>query len=107
MLWLTNRSDFLVLFLVDLSEWSDPDGWLEAVYLLCRVYRDMDDPLEALKSFRRALEVGEGSRRYDILGRVYEQQFSVYYYQDLYPEALDAVNASDKCYLMQKGSVVK
>ncbi len=104
-LWITHRSDSLALSVVDFYDGRDPDRSLEAYYLLGRVYRDMDDPLEALKSFRRALEVGEGSRRYDILGRVYEQQFYVYYYQDLYPEALDAVNASYKCYRMQKDSV--
>lgn len=104
-LWITYRSDSLALAVAGYYDGRDADRSLEAYYLLGRVYRDMGDPLEALKAFRKALEAGEGSRRYDILGRVYEQQFYVYYYQSLFPEALDAIDASYRCYRAQKDSI--
>lgn len=98
-------SDSVMLRVVDYYQGRDPEKAQWAYYLLGRVYRDIDDPLEASKAFRRALKAFPESPRHDLLGRIYEQLFYLYSYQNAFPEALEMVNNSYQHYKIHNDSV--
>ena len=78
---------------------------LEAYYMLGRIYRDLDEPLEALKAFQEAADLGKKTQQYDLLGRVYEQKMYVFSYQNLLAEASEMANKSYDYYCMQKDTI--
>lgn len=98
-------SDSVMLRVVAYYQGRDPEKLQWAYYLLGRVYRDMGDSQEAAKAFRRALEADPESRQHGLLGRIYEQLFYLYSYQNAFPEALEMVNNSYQNYKIHNDSI--
>ena len=98
-------SDSVMLRVVAYYQGRDPEKLQWAYYLLGRVYRDLGDSQEAAKAFRRALEADPKGRRHDLLGRIYEQLFYLYSYQNAFPEALEMVNNSYQNYKIHNDSI--
>ena len=90
-LYLTPTSDTILKQVVRFYEsYDDADKRMEAYYYLGSVYRDMKDAPRAITAFQRAVEAGKNSRKYDILGRIYEQTGTLFAYQSLYEDAMTA-----------------
>ena len=100
-----HRSDSVMLRVVAYYQGRDPEKLQWAYYLLGRVYRDLGDSQEAAKAFRKALEADPKGQRHDLLGRIYEQLFYLYSYQNAFPEALEMVNNSYQNYKIHNDSI--
>ena len=105
-LYVRQTSDSLIKSIVIYyNKQGDATKRLEAYYMLGRIYRDLDEPLEALKAFQEAADLGEKTQQYDLLGRVYEQKMYVFSYQNLLAEASEMANKSYDYYCMQKDTI--
>ena len=98
-LYIDQTSDSLIMRIVAYYDrHGDADKRLEAYYMLGRVYRTLGDAPRSLRAFQTALEIGEGSARWPLLGRIHEQMNYLFAYQELYPEALRSIEASLRIY---------
>ena len=98
-LYIDQTSDSLVTRIVAYYDrHGDADKRLEAYYMLGRVYRTLGDAPRSLRAFQTALEIGEGSARWPLLGRIHEQMNYLFAYQELYPEAMRSADASLRIY---------
>ena len=105
-LYVRQTSDSLIKSIVTYyNKQGDAAKRLEAYYMLGRIYRDLDEPLEALKAFQEAADLGKKTQQYDLLGRVYEQKMYVFSYQNLLAEASEMANKSYEYYCMQKDTI--
>lgn len=105
-LYVRQTSDSLIKSIVTYyNKQGDTAKRLEAYYMLGRIYRDLDEPLEALKAFQEAADLGKKTQQYDLLGRVYEQKMYVFSYQNLLAEASEMANKSYDYYCMQKDTI--
>lgn len=105
-LYVRQTSDSLIKSIVAYyNKQGDAAKRLEAYYMLGRIYRDLDEPLEALKAFQEAADLGKKTQQYDLLGRVYEQKMYVFSYQNLLAEASEMANKSYDYYCMQKDTI--
>lgn len=105
-LYVRQTSDSLIKSIVAYyNKQGDAAKRLEAYYMLGRIYRDLDEPLEALKAFQEAADLGKKAQQYDLLGRVYEQKMYVFSYQNLLAEASEMANKSYDYYCMQKDTI--
>ena len=105
-LYVRQTSDSLIKSIVTYyNKQGDTAKRLEAYYMLGRIYRDLDEPLEALKAFQEAADLGKKAQQYDLLGRVYEQKMYVFSYQNLLAEASEMANKSYDYYCMQKDTI--
>lgn len=105
-LYVRQTSDSLIKSIVTYyNKQGDAAKRLEAYYMLGRIYRDLDEPLEALKAFQEAADLGKKTQQYDLLGRVYEQKMYVFSYQNLLAEASEMANKSYDYYCMQKDTI--
>lgn len=95
-LYITHTSDSLIKAITHFYEhFGNADKLMEAYHYLGSVYRDMNDAPQAVEAFQRAVDVGKESKRYDILGRIYEQMGTLFYHQAMYNEAMAAYKASN------------
>lgn len=62
------------------------------------MYRTLGDAPRSLRAFQTALEIGEGSARWPLLGRIHEQMNYLFAYQELYPEAMRSIDAGLRIY---------
>lgn len=93
--YIPHTSDSLMQEVVHFYEsYDDNEKLMEAYYYLGSVYRDMKDAPRAIAAFQQAADVGKGSERYDILGRIYEQMGTLLAYQSLYEDALKVYKIS-------------
>lgn len=98
-LYIDQTSDSLITRIVAYYDrHGDADKRLEAYYMLGRVYRTLGDAPRSLRAFQTALEIGEGSARWPLLGRIHEQMNYLFAYQELYPEALRSIEAGLRIY---------
>lgn len=105
-LYITHTSDSLIKEVVRFYEsYGDADKQMEAYYYLGSVYRDMKDAPRAITAFQQAVEAGKNSRRYDILGHIYEQTGTLFAYQSLYEDAMKAYKRSYSYYQSQRDEV--
>ena len=103
-LYIPHESDSLIKSIVQYYEdYGTPDQLMEAYYYLGSTYRDMGDAPRAVRAFQDAADIGKDSKRYDILGRVYEQMGYRLAYQGLYDEALEAYRKSYEYKMYDKG----
>ena len=73
-LYIPHESDSLIKSIVQYYEgYGTPDQLMEAYYYLGSAYRDMGDAPRAVRAFQDAADIGKDSKRYDILGRVYDR----------------------------------
>ena len=98
-------SDSVMLRVVAYYQGRDPEKLQWAYYLLGRIYRVMGDSPRALKAFQQALDAFPESHQYDLLGRIYEQQFYIFSYQNLDSLALEAVKNSYRIYKIHNDSL--
>lgn len=69
----------------------------EACYYAGRVYRDLGDAPQALDYFERSLEAMRQQENLKVKSKVYAQKGTLFLYQDMYPEALQAFRGSFRC----------
>ena len=98
-LYIDQTSDSLIARIVAYYDrHGDADKRLEAYYILGRVYRTLGDAPRSLRAFQTALEIGEGSACWPLLGRIHEQMNYLFAYQELYPEAMRSIDAGLRIY---------
>lgn len=88
-MYVRHTSDSLIKRITAFYEaYGDRDKLLESYYYMGRVYRDLNDAPEALKYFQKALDVAGGTKKYRLLSNVYSQMGTLYFYQNVYENAI-------------------
>lgn len=89
--YIPHASDSLILQIVHYYENKEDKKHLpEAYYYAGRICRDLGDAPQALDYFQKAIEVLEEGTDYRLFGRIYSQMGTLYMYQDIYDEAIEA-----------------
>lgn len=105
-LYIPHTSDSLIKQVAHFYEsYGDADKLMEAYYYLGIVYWEMKDAPRAILAYQKAMESGKNSLRYDILGRIYEQTGTLFAYQSLYEDALEAYKQSFVYYWQQEEEI--
>ena len=87
--YIPHSSDSLILPVVEYYEQGgDPNYLGEAYYYAGRVYRDLNDAPLALAYFQKGLDASKQSKGKWVSSVLYAQMGEIYFYQSLYPEAL-------------------
>ena len=76
---------------------GDPRLLPEAYYYAGRVYRDLGDAPQALDYFEQSLKAMRKHENLEVKNKVYAQMGTLFLYQDMYPEALEAFKQSYRC----------
>ena len=84
---------------------GDPRLLPEAYYYAGRVYRDLGDAPQALDYFEQSLEAMRKHENLEVKNKVYAQMGTLFLYQDMYPEALEAFKQSFRCDVALEDSV--
>ena len=107
-LYTRHISDSLINLIVKFyNEHGDKNKQIEAYYYQGSVYRDMNDAPSALDAFHevisRSKELSSAGKKQsaDLMARTYNQMGTLFAYQGLYDEALQANRESVNCYLAQ------
>ena len=101
-LYMKPQSDSLINRIVAFNdETDDKDKQMLAYYYQGSAYRDMNDAPRALKAFQQVLQLGEGYPPCDLFARTYNQMGTLFAYQGLYDESLEANKQSVQQYLLQ------
>lgn len=101
-LYMKPQSDSLINRIVAFyDETDDKDKQMLAYYYQGSVYRDLNDAPRALKAFQQVLQLGEGYPPCDLFARTYNQMGTLFAYQGLYDESLEANKQSVQQYLLQ------
>ena len=85
--------------------YGDPDKLMLAYYYRGRVCADLNDALQALHFYRKAVEVSGGERQYLLLSNIYSQMGVILEYQNMYEEAISAYQKSYEYTLLSGDSV--
>lgn len=83
---------------------TDRDKLMEAYYYRGKVYCDLNDALHALEYFQKAMDVSEGTERYDILFPLYENAGILLTYQHAYEEATPIFQKLSRYAILAKDS---
>ena len=101
-LYMKPTSDSLINRIVAFYDETDvKDKQMLAYYYQGSVYRDLNDAPRALKAFQQVLQLGEGYPPCDLFARTYNQMGTLFAYQGLYDESLEANKQSVQQYLLQ------
>ena len=107
-LYILHTSDSLINLIVKFyDEHGDKNKLIEAYYYQGSVYRDLHDAPSALDAFRevisRSKELSPADKKQsaDLMARTYNQMGTLFAYQGLYDESLQANRKSVNCYLAQ------
>ena len=93
--YMTHTCDSLMKVVTHFYEnYGDANKLMESYYYLASVYRDMKDTPRAIKALQHSADAGENSKRYDLLGQIYENMGVLLAYQSLYDEAMVAAKKS-------------
>ena len=104
-LYITHTSDSLINHIVEFYEnYEDKDRLMMAYYYQGSTYRDMNDAPRALKAFHQALDAGKYTENLTLLGQIYGQMGTLFSYQKLYDEALEAIRKALELYTLQEDS---
>lgn len=88
--YIPHTTDSLILPVVQYYEQGgDPNYLGEAYYYAGRVYRDLNDAPLALAYFQKGLDATQQNKSQWVSSVLYAQMGEIYYYQSLYPEALE------------------
>ncbi len=113
-LYTRHTSDSLINLIVKFyNKYGDKNKQIEAYYYQGSVYRDMNDAPSALDTFHevisRSKELSSAGKKQsaDLMARTYNQMGTLFAYQGLYDESLQANRESVNCYLAQgkKGKI--
>ena len=100
--YITHTNDSLINHIVSFYEdYDDKERLMLAYYYQGSVYRDLNDAPRALKAFQQVLDLDEGCPPCDLFARTYNQMGTLFAYQSLYDESLEANKQSVQQYLLQ------
>ena len=103
--YITHTSDSLINHIVSFYEdYGDKERLMMAYFYQGSTYRDMNDAPRALKAFHQAIDAGKETKNLTLLGQTYGQMGNLFLYQELYDEALEAMQKSLQYYTIQKDS---
>ena len=101
-LYITHTDDSLINRIVTYYEnYGDKDKLMLAYYYQGSVYRDLNDAPRALKAFQKVFELGEGNPPCDLFARTYNQMGTLFAYQGLYDESLEANKKAAEQFIVQ------
>ena len=101
-LYMKPESDSLINRIVAFyDETDDKDKRMLAYYYQGSVYRDLNDAPRALKAFQQVLQLGEGYPPCDLFARTYNQMGTLFAYQGLYDESLEANKKAAEQFILQ------
>lgn len=101
-LYMKPESDSLINRIVAFyDETDDKDKQMLAYYYQGSVYRDLNDAPRALKAFQQVLQLGEGYPPCDLFARTYNQMGTLFAYQGLYDESLEANKKAAEQFILQ------
>ena len=104
--YITHTSDSLINRIVSFYEnYDDKERLMMAYYYQGSVYRDMKDAPRALKSFHQAIGAAKEAKNLTLLGQTYGQMGTLFSYQELYDEALEAKQKALILYTQQNDSI--
>ena len=104
-LYITHTSDSLINHIVEFYEnYGNKDRLMMAYFYQGSTYRDMNDAPRALKAFHQALDAGKYTENLTLLGQIYGQMGTLFSYQKLYDEALEATRKALELYTLQEDS---
>ena len=103
--YITHTSDSLINSIVSFYEdYDDNDRLMMAYFYQGSTYRDMNNAPRALKAFHQAIDAGKETDNLTLLGQTYGQMGTLFSYQELYDEALEAKQKALQLYTQQKDS---
>lgn len=101
--YVLHTSDSLINVIVSFyRKHGDSDKLMMAYHYQGCVYRDMNDAPRAVKCFLDAIDVEETTEQNTLLGLIYGQLGTLFAYQDLFDESLEAKRKSLHYYTLQK-----
>ena len=104
--YITHTSDSAILPVVEYYEQEGDKKHLpEAYYYAGRVYRDLEDAPQALDYFEKALDAMQENENLKVKSKVYAQMGTLFSYQNLYVEAIEACKQSLQCKLISNDSI--
>ena len=103
--YITHTNDSLIKRIVEFYEdYDDNDRLMMAYFYQGSTYRDMNNAPRALKAFHQAIDAGKETDNLTLLGQTYGQAGTLFSYQELYDEALEAKQKALQLYTQQKDS---
>ena len=104
--YITHTSDSAILPVVEYYERKGDKKHLpEAYYYAGRVYRDLENAPQALDYFEKALDAMQENENLKVKSKVYAQMGTLFSYQNLYVEAIEACKQSLQCKLISNDSI--
>lgn len=104
--YVPHTSDSLILSITNYYERKkDRDKLMKSYYYTGRVYLDLYENPTALSYFHKALDISTGSKDYALLGRIYSQMGTLFAYEDITEEVLEAYHKSYYYFLLGKDSL--
>jgi len=101
-LYITHTDDSLINRIVRFYEESGrPERLMIAYYYQGSVYRDMNDAPRALQSFQQVADMNRNRPPSDLMARTYNQMGTLFAYQGLYDESLEANRQAARQFLLQ------
>ncbi len=95
--YVTHTSDSLIMQVLQYYEnKGDKKHLPEAYYYAGRVCRDLGDAPQALNYFQKAAELLEGSTEYYLMSKIYSQMGRLFFFQNVYEEAMKAFKKAYK-----------
>ncbi|MDL2212621.1 tetratricopeptide repeat protein [Bacteroides sp. OttesenSCG-928-N06] len=79
---------------------------MESLYYLASVYRDLGDAPRALDYFGRAADASKDQTEYRLLGLIYSQMGTLFFYQNLHEEGVAAYRQSYRYDLLAEDSLI-
>lgn len=87
------------------ERYGDPDKLTLAYYYRGRVCSDLNDALQAVEYYRKAIEASKGTKQYLLLSKIYSQLGEALEYQNIYEEAIPYYRKAYDYTLLSKDSV--
>ena len=101
-LYITHTDDSLINRIVQFYEEENrPERLMLAYYYQGSVYRDMNDAPRALKAFQQVADMNRNCPPSDLMARTYNQMGTLFAYQGLYNESLEANKQAARQFLLQ------
>ena len=85
--------------------YGDPDKLMLAYYYRGRVCADLNDALQAVEYYRKAIAASKETKQYLLLSKIYSQMGEILEYQNMYEEAIPAYQKSYEYTLLSEDSV--
>ncbi len=85
--------------------YGDPDKLMLAYYYRGRVCADLNDALQAVEYYRKAIAASKETKQYLLLSRIYSQMGEILEYQNMYEEAIPVYQKAYEYTLLSGDSV--